>query len=587
MLLEPKPHPYGKKLNEHPPNKEMKSKSVYFKIATALLTLIGIGQIALTYPVLSQTWDEPAHIGRGIQWWGEGKYTYDLGHPPLAPVMASLVPYFTRLQFTGADNRWDEGNAVLHQNGTYQRNLTLARLGTLPFFILTVVIVSRWSHYYFGSFSALLAVFWVVTLPPILANAGLAATDMACAGTLMALLFTFCLWLKAPTHRYGVWLGVTGGLACLAKYSNIVFFLVSILSMGVLTFLSNRHTNYRKEQSEQKDSHKKSQVKRWMTRFVRTAIALLICGLIIWAGYRFSVISVLSPEGRPHTRIDRIVGQQGLLHDVAYFAFERLPIPAPEFIKGLTQVKNFNEAGHTSYLLGEAYKGGRWYFFPIEFLIRTPIPFLLLAGFGIFSMFINVWKRRLDPQILIPPSCALGIMAIAMTSHLNLGVRHILPIYPLLAIVAGYGATRLWKIYPVRGPAIVSVLLVWQILTAISVNPDYLAYYNSLAGKYPEEISIGTTDWGQDFNRLVQVLKRKRINEMSLCYAGSVDFSKFDLPSWKLLNPYEKTKGWVLSSLLCNKIGTWEPPYDQFAWLEQHKPVETIGKSIKLYYIIE
>jgi hypothetical protein len=545
-------------------------------LAVALLILVGLLRISSTYNVFWQSWDAPAHIARGMEWIDRGKYTYSHEHPPLGPIMVALGPYLVGARSTGQEWRYDEGNNLLHYNDAYERNLTLARLGVLPFFVIATLIVWIWTKSYFGGVAALLSVILFTTLPPVLAHSGLATTDMAITAMSVAALFTFYLWLENPALLRSALLGITVGLACLAKFSALVFLPTSGSLIAVLYYF-------------RKTGHKdrlRPRIKRWIAT---SGIAVLMCLLIIWAGYQFSSTALTRIDKRPHTSIDRIVGTKGLLHDAAYFMAENVPLLAPEFFSGIREVAQHNKYGHVAYLLGEAYTEGRWYFFPTIIAVRTPLPFLLLTITGFFMVSRHVVIQRRDIHFLTPAVAAIGVLAVGMLSKLNLGLRHVLPMFPLVAILAGYGAFMLWRFRRSRGigPMLLTALLLWQITSSIAAHPDYLAYYNELAGDHPEDIVLGNTDWGQDVKRLATTLKNREIDELSICYYGSADLDKLGLPPRRDLIPYQKTTGWIAASLLCNKVGAFEPPYDQFSWLEAYEPVEVVGKSIRLYYIPE
>lgn len=154
--------------------------------------------------------------------------------------------------------------------------------------------------------------------------------------------------------------------------------------------------------------------------------------------------------------------------------------------------------------------------------------------------------------------------------------------------MAGYGGIRVWQFRQARGigPILLALLLVWQISSSFTAHPDYLAYFNVLAGNRPEKnFNDSDIDWGQDLKRLATTLKNRRIKELAICYNGSADLDKLGLPPRQELIPYQKTTGWIAVSLLCLHTGTRKPPYDQYSWLEAYQPVEQVGKSIKLYYI--
>ncbi|HJZ04914.1 MAG TPA: phospholipid carrier-dependent glycosyltransferase, partial [Patescibacteria group bacterium] len=155
----------------------------YLYLAVALLIIIGLIRIFSTYSVFWQTWDEPPHITAGMEWLETGQYTREHMHPPLPRVMCALGPYLDGVRSTGLDYRTYEGNNLLQYNNAYERNLTLARLGVLPFFVIATLVVWIWARLYFGGLTALLSVILFTTLPPVLAHSGLATTDMACAAT--------------------------------------------------------------------------------------------------------------------------------------------------------------------------------------------------------------------------------------------------------------------------------------------------------------------------------------------------------------------------------------------------------------------
>ena len=122
-----------------------------------VLALIALGcfRIARTYSVFNQTYDEPLHVACGLELLSKGTYTYEYLHPPLARMMVALGPYLKGVRPQSIQERWDEGNAVLRAGNDYWTNLTLARVGNLPFYILACVVVYLWSRRWFGQRTAL------------------------------------------------------------------------------------------------------------------------------------------------------------------------------------------------------------------------------------------------------------------------------------------------------------------------------------------------------------------------------------------------------------------------------------------------
>jgi hypothetical protein len=276
----------------------------------------------------------------------------------------------------------------------------------------------------------------------------------------------------------------------------------------------------------------------------------------------------MQKSSRPHLKIDRIAGQQGWLHDAAYFAVEEIPIPAPEFRRGLSDFLARNKLGHLAYLLGEIRRQGWWYFFPVVLLFKTPIPFLLLSSVGIFFAFKNAYSRQDKFHFLAPIAAAVGILGLGMLGHVNNGLRQVLSLYPLLSIVAGYGAAKLISgksLYRGVGLGAISILLSWHLISSFSAHPNYLAYFNELAGNHPENIVVDSDlDWGQDLKQLSKVLKERNIKEITLQYNGSagINLDQFHLPARSELKPYQKTTGWIAISLFNLQLGTAEAPYN-------------------------
>jgi hypothetical protein len=555
----------------------------------ALLIAVGIARIASTYPVFSQTWDEPAHLAAGMEWLDRGTYRYEPLHPPLARVLVALGPYWDGVRSARYANVWIEGNALLHTRGAYDRNLALARLGVLPFFMLAAVVVFLWSRRLFGPGAALAATALFTTLPPVLAHAGIATTDLAVAATFALATYAATRWLERPTLLRGVGLGTAIGLTLLSKLSALLFLPAAMAAIVVTAFA----TRTRGHGTPRSMENAPSGARMWAVRAVYLSVLVTI-----WAGYRFSVGPLVSDASSaadggtaritattpsvppPSSAADRIIDAVG--HAAVY--------PAPALFRGVGELIAKNRAGHKSYLLGEVRTTGWWYFFPVALAVKTPIPFLLLAAVGIAAALHGATgedrRRR-----LMPIAIAAAVLLVCLPSRINIGVRHILPIYPFLAILAGYGVVALWrKRGPggvMSGPLAAVALLSWQGVASIRAHPDYLAYFNELAGPHPERILVDSDlDDGQDLKRLADTLRARHITEIALAYAGSATVRAHGLPPVRWLEPHQPTTGWIAVSLYALKLGSLDRPgHDDFAWLEGYRPVATVGKSILLYYI--
>jgi hypothetical protein len=302
---------------------------------------------------------------------------------------------------------------------------------------------------------------------------------------------------------------------------------------------------------------------------------------MVWAGYLFSVQPFTPPDEQPHIEIDKITGSSGLFHDAVHAGLEAPVWPLKEFVYGLNALYHKNRGGHTSYFMGALRAEGVWYYFPTLVALKTPLPFLLLVGIGTGVILLGRLGRlgRRDSRLWVPPLAVAAVLASAMTSNINIGLRHVLAIYPLMAVVGGIGAAFVFSRarwgYPVT-----ILLLGAQLASAIRANPDYLSYSNVLTNGRPELFfSDSDLDWGQDLGRLAAELASRQVRVVHLAYFGSADPERHGLPDIEILPPGRPVTGWVAMSMTTFHMR------DGYSWLSEHEPVARIGNSIRLYYI--
>jgi hypothetical protein len=518
----------------------LERRSLVLSIALVLFASL---RIVATYTVFNHTSDEPAHIACGMEWLDKGIYVWEPQHPPLARVATALGPYLAGAR--GHDTprnifqaMWKDGLSILYQGHHYDQTLALARLGILPFFWLACAVVYWWGRRFFGSVIAAAAVFLFSFLPPILAHAGLATTDMALTATMGAAFLAGLIWLERPTPLHALGFGAAAGLMVLSKFSAFVFFPASV-ALAFAWYAWRERPRW-----------------RWLgsaavERLPSFALAVAVSLMVIWAGYRFSF------------------GDSGLFH---------LRLPAPELFAGIRQVQEHNAYGHDSYLLGTRGTTGFWLFFPIALAVKTPLAFLLLLGFGAALLFRHPESGRL----LAPFTYAAGILLIALFSRIDIGVRHILPLYAGLSLVAAAGLVRMLELAGGRPwvRAALGISLLWFAGASLLSHPDYLPYFNELAGSEPEKILADSDlDWGQDLKRL-----SARLREVG---ATDVAFDKYINGEWEKehgfprihrLNQMAPTVGWNAIG-----VGLWKESR-LVLWPDWTKPQERVGKSILLWY---
>lgn len=554
--------------------------------AAAVMVLVAVAAIVSTYPRISQTYDEPAHIAAGLEWWQYGRFTYEHKHPPLPRVAAGLGPYLAGARLSGAPTSSDtlqgyliagiEGERILHSGPSYTWMLSLARLGILPFFVLAVLVVGLWARALFGGTAALIAVFLAATLPQFLAHSGVATTDMALAATLPATVLALVSWLRRPDLARSALLGALVAASLLSKMSVVLY--LPLCALGVILL------HWRGAPEGERPRAKRRQLLRG--GFVSCVVAFVV----IWGGYRFSLSTLADPADRPYESVDERLGTSGFMHDLAYRIIEA-PVPVSEFVRGVRQLLDHNDLGHKSYLLGEVRRDGWWYFFPLAFLVKTPIPLLVLFGIGIVGCL-----RRDGPSPrwmrAVPLATAAIILAASMTGRINIGSRHILPMYVPVVVIASLGALRLWRSgdrYH-AGPAAAAALMLWQLAGTVRAHPDQIAYFNELAQLRSDPVLVfSDLDWGQDTRSLADTLQARGAEEVWIALNNNnANYAGLGFPRTRPLPPYQKPSGWIAVDTYALYLGSNADitvPVDAFAAFRDLEPVARVGSTIRLYHL--
>jgi hypothetical protein len=546
------------------------------------LLAIAIARIASTYSVFNHTFDEIGHLGPAMEWLDNGTYNYEPQHPPMRAVYA-IGPRLLGIHHFEVAHWGEAGAHILYEGGNYWRNLTAARIAALPFFALALLLVFLWTRRLAGPPAALVATLAYSTLPLALGHAGVVANDTLVTGTLTLALFALAHWLARPGFGRALLFGLAAGAAVISKFSALLFLLAVVGATGLLWLLRMKGSG--------RDEAPPETRARVLQGVAAVALATLAACVLIWSAYRFSFGPLTDPYSRPHHTLDRIVGAAGPVHDLAY-RITAAPVPAPEFWTGIQTLRIYNMFPPASYLMGEISEHGFKAFFTIGILVKTPIPFLLLMFGGMVVLLRRGWRDD-DPFALLPPLAAVLIVVACLSAGLNIGVRHVLPVFPLFAIGIGVFSSYVWR--ATSGPmgaralatrTLLVALFAWQVSSGVRVHPDYLAYFNECCSAEPQRWLVNSDlDWGQDLQRLSLELRKRKIDRIHLAYFGAVEIDRHGLPPHDSLQPYQRVHGWVAASEFRLAMGDYTRPYDQFAWLLEYRPVAQVGKSIRLYYI--
>jgi Dolichyl-phosphate-mannose-protein mannosyltransferase len=539
----------------------------------AILIGLAIVRVASTYTVLNGTYDEPLHVACGMEFLEGDTYTCDPQHPPLARVAVALGPFLkglrlpARLDASGQRTMsfFEEGDAILYSEGHYWSNLTWARLGTLPFLVLLCVVTFLWARRWFGEGFSEAAGFWAVLLlvctSPILGHAGLATNDVACAAGAALALYQFLRWLEQPRTARWLWWSFATALAVLCKFSNIPF-LVTCYAVGLIFVPRGAFSR----------------------RLAQIGLAACVVLALAWATYRFTVIPPGTFYGHQHPVIDSMLSSRPLLHSV-WNSVLTTPLPLSEAMMGMLDLLVHNAVGQDSYLLGQWGQFGWWYFFPVVLAVKSPIGLLVLAMCGWWFV-LRRWRQtdwKQSWQQVLTVVFPLAILLVCMLARIDLGVRHILPVYPLLAIAGGHAVTALFR-HSRPAAAVGALLVAWVVVDSVRAHPDYLPHFNEFAGSHPETILCESDlDWGQDLDRLSERLKQRGIQDVSIAYFGTVPLDQAGLPHYELLSPTEPSRGYIAASLHVLNIDYKKN--GSYTWLKAYQPIERIGKSIDLFYI--
>ena len=259
----------------------------------------------------------------------------------------------------------------------------------------------------------------------------------------------------------------------------------------------------------------------------------------------------------------RLPWKELVLSAIVAGAIVAMVIPPAAYAEGLRVVSKMNGDPPKAVLFGEVRPGGWWYYFPVALFFKTPIPFLILA-------LIGCWRRRELALI------AGVILAIAMTSNINIGVRHILPIYAALAVAVAAVRVRWTTI----------ALLAWLVGGSALAHPDYLPWFNVLAGPEPHRVlNDSNLDWGQDVLRLVRLCRDEKISAITTSVATTAPLDRIGLPPRSELQAMQPAHGWVAISELNIALGRDISP-EVRVWLDEllrGRDYRRVGKSIRLY----
>jgi len=547
----------------------------------------------------SVTYDEPVHLAGGYSYWVCNDYRINPENGILPQRWMALPLLLGRWDLGDINDpprydEWQMAYRFLYESGNDLSAMLLLGRGMVALLGVGLgLLVYRWSAGLFGRAGGLVSLALYAFSPAILANGRLMTSDLAASLCFLASLW--CLW--RVLHRVSV---VSVLCSCLAVGALFVSKMSALLiAPMVLCLLAVRLFSGRPLEIAWGGTRYIAGRIRQILAFLGLALLhVTVIYVVIWAfyGFRYESLNTAPPEAQ--TRLDD--QWQGLTSQpfpglsAILFCREHRLLPEA-FLQGHAHVLKYAQI-RAAFLNGQYSVRGWWRFFPYCFLVKTPLSLFVVLILAVWAMAMG-WRRAGRERggamkvslwrgfyRTAPLWVLLAVYwAFAITSKLNIGHRHILPTYPPMFILAGAAAG--WLAAPIRRKLVAILLSLAAIAYAgesLAVWPNYLAYFNPLAGgsgNAYRHLVDSSLDWGQDTPGLADWLEKHGLAHQDkipvyLAYFGTGSPTYYGIKAHRLRGfpdidlksiPMEPLVGGVYcisatmlqSVLLTNCMGQW------------------------------
>jgi hypothetical protein len=519
----------------------------------------------------SMTFDEMAHLTAGYTYWAfndyrlhpeNGNWPQRLGALP-AVLRGSSFPRLDQPAWT-TSNVYAIGDQFLYSSGNDAG--TMLGLGRAVMALLGVALgalVYAWARRLVSPAGAWVALLLFVFSPTLLAHGPLVTSDMAAA--LFFTAATAAMWIAlhrvTPATVLGGAVLLAGGF--LSKLSGPILVPVGMVMLTVRLIggrpLAVGFRGHRVEYTGRA---------RQLAILLGVAAAFgFVAWALVWAsfGFRYSAFAA-AVTGNDAFLGGQVTKQPGVVGWCLSTARQFRLLPEA-YIYGSGLTVQFASA-RAAFLNGHFGTTGWWWYFPYAFAVKTTIPAMIVGALALAALAVRwksgdpgeSWVQRAQASLYAgTPLLALLFVywAFALTTNLNIGHRHLLPIYPALCILAGGAAfwiqplsERMGKAEPQTGRqrrrersdkrvqstdsrshkaagAVIVSLLAWHVVESVAIGPNYLAYFNQLAGGPSQgykHLADSSLDWGQDLPALKRWLDGEGLQQSG---AGGVYLSYF------------------------------------------------------------
>ena len=479
------------------------------------LLVVMVAEVGLSTRQESPSWDEGDHIYSGYMNWKNREYSLNPEHPPLVKLVATVPLLGLELKIAPRQGRFFKseayygGRELLFRNdprygGRYSADTLLFRIHmtVLVFALGLALLLFVAGREMFGAAAGLIAMTLFVFDPTVLTNAPFVTTDMGSACGFFAAVYTLYRFAKAMRWQRALVCGVAVGLALSAKHSAMA--LAPMFCLLAAGELAGRWRVSR----------------RWPGRDAARLTAGLagiaaVALLVLWGVYGFRY--AMHPMG---VEMPALAKQMATLPPLSKGAIEvcaRYHLLPESYLYGLVDVQRVGIYMPT-YIFGRLYAHGRWFYFPAILSLKWSVGVLGLLGMAVYAIATGRVGRAREVFFLGLP--AVFYLGVAMVSPLNIGVRHVLPVFPFVFALAGGGAAWLAGRRKVWGYA-VGVLLVWHVVDSVRMFPNYMPYANVLWGgpaKTHLYFSDSATEWGQELKWVKQWTDAHHVEQCWFAY---------------------------------------------------------------------
>lgn len=509
----------------------------------------------------SGTCDEIAHhIPVGYALLTKWDFKMDTSQPPLPRyIIAWPLKLFMNINMPADKNEWRRpdrssyGRDFFYKyNKDPKKMILLCRIPVILMGILCGLLLFAWASSMYGEKTGIMSLFLYSFSPNIIAHAGLATHDMAAALFIFLAVYTFRLFMTSPSIDRVFFAGASLGLAQLSKYNAILLYPVFLLLL-ILRLLPGPGNREAK------------------SKLLKFPIVILISIIVIWAGYGFDLQPILKDAMRVSEKVGML--PQGFRETWLEHMLKNVPVPIGAHILGVIGVIRHTRESSATFFMGKWVNHGSWFYFLTAFLVKNPIPMLIFFFVGLYLTL----RKKLTSYETVILVTTTAFFLVSLASNLQIGLRHLLPLFPFCFIIAGRSA-ELFSKRRILSTAL-WLLVFWNIFTCLGAWPNYLSYFNEFAGGSCNGYKIlrdSNVDWGQDLPALAEYMKKNGLSEITLEYFGQAEPASYDIP-YKTFDkdeygtPKKKVYGVSVQYL------------EHVSWAKRYSPAATAGHSIFVY----